>query len=217
MTIFNKKMYIIILFSLIILPLLIFGFWILIPFFLENPKYTILEKNNHFQIRKYDEMTIAKITTVGERYEGLRKGFIPLARYIGAKDREGPKISMTAPVMQQKKGYNNWEISFFMPSKFKENQLPISKNDKIEITTISSSILAVITFNGIANKELLEKKLSKLIKGIQEINYKKIPETEPIYSYYNDPSTPGFLRKNEIMIPVEACLLYTSPSPRDRG
>ena len=204
MTIFNKKMYIIILFSLIILPLLIFGFWILIPFFLENPKYTILEKNNHFQIRKYDEMTIAKITTVGERYEGLRKGFIPLARYIGAKDREGPKISMTAPVMQQKKEYNNWEISFFMPSKFKENQLPISKNDKIEITTISSSILAVITFNGIANTELLEKKLSKLIKGIQEINYKKIPETEPIYSYYNDPSTPGFLRKNEIMIPVEA-------------
>ena len=204
MTIFNKKMYIIILFSLIILPLLIFGFWILIPFFLENPKYTILEKNNHFQIRKYDEMTIAKITTVGERYEGLRKGFIPLARYIGAKNREGPKISMTAPVMQQKKGYNNWEISFFMPSKFKENQLPISKNDKIEITTISSSILAVITFNGIATTELLEKKLSKLIKGIQEINYKKIPETEPIYSYYNDPSTPGFLRKNEIMIPVEA-------------
>ena len=208
MTIFNKKMYNIILFSLIILPLLIFGFWILIPFFLENPKYTILEKNNHFQIRKYDEMTIAKITTVGERYEGLRKGFIPLARYIGAKDREGPKISMTAPVMQQKKGYNNWEISFFMPSKFKENQLPISKNDKIEITTISSSILAVITFNGIATTELLEKKLSKLIKGIEEINYKKIPETEPIYSYYNDPSTPGFLRKNEIMIPVEAAKNY---------
>ena len=204
MTIFNKKMYIIILFSLIILPLLIFGFWILIPFFLENPKYTILEKNNHFQIRKYDEMTIAKITTVGERYEGLRKGFIPLARYIGAKDRKGPKISMTAPVMQQKKGYNNWEISFFLPTKFKENQLPISKNDKIEITTISSSILAVITFNGIATTELFEKKLSKLIIGIEEINYKKIPETEPIYSYYNDPSTPGFLRKNEIMIPVEA-------------
>ena len=81
--------------------------------------------------------------------------------------------------------------------------MPISKNDKIEITTISSSILAVITFNGIATTELLEKKLSKLIKGIEEINYKKIPETEPIYSYYNDPSTPGFLRKNEIMIPVE--------------
>lgn len=203
MTIFNKKMYIIILFSLIILPLLIFGFWILIPFFLENPKYTILEKNNHFQIRKYDEMTIAKITTVGERYEGLRKGFIPLARYIGAKDREGPKISMTAPVMQQKIINDNWEISFYMPSKFDTDQLPISENNQIKIVTIPSTIMAVITFSGVAKTELLENKFTNLIKWIEEINYEIILGSKPIYSYYNDPSTPGFLRKNEIMIPVE--------------
>ena len=203
MTIFNKKMYIIILFSLIILPLLIFGFWILIPFFLENPKYTILEKNNYFQIRKYDEMTIAKITTVGERYEGLRKGFIPLARYIGAKDREGPKISMTAPVMQQKIINDNWEISFYMPSKFDTDQLPISENNQIKIVTTPSKIMAVITFSGVAKTELLENKFTNLIKWIEEINYEIILGSKPIYSYYNDPSTPGFLRKNEIMIPVE--------------
>tara|TARA_Y100000813_G_scaffold121372_1_gene87030 strand:- start:61 stop:666 length:606 start_codon:yes stop_codon:yes gene_type:complete len=196
-------MYIIILFSLIILPLLIFGFWILIPFFLENPKYTILEKNNHFQIRKYDEMTIAKITTVGERYEGLRKGFIPLARYIGAKDREGPKISMTAPVMQQKIINDNWEISFYMPSKFDTDQLPISENNQIKIVTTPSKIMAVITFSGVAKTELLENKFTNLIKWIEEINYEIILGSKPIYSYYNDPSTPGFLRKNEIMIPVE--------------
>lgn len=203
MTIFNKKMYIIILFSLIILPLLIFGFWILIPFFLENPKYTILEKNNHFQIRKYDEMTIAKITTVGERYEGLRKGFIPLARYIGAKDREGPKISMTAPVMQQKIINDNWEISFYIPSKFDTDQLPISENNQIKIVTTPSTIMAVITFSGVAKTELLENKFTNLIKWIEKINYEIILGSKPIYSYYNDPSTPGFLRKNEIMIPVE--------------
>ena len=203
MTIFNKKMYIIILFSLIILPLLIFGFWILIPFFLENPKYTILEKNNHFQIRKYDEMTIAKITTVGERYEGLRKGFIPLARYIGAKDREGPKISMTAPVMQQKIINDNWEISFYIPSKFDTDQLPISENNQIKIVTTPSTIMAVITFSGVAKTELLENKFTNLIRWIEKINYEIILGSKPIYSYYNDPSTPGFLRKNEIMIPVE--------------
>ena len=203
MTIFNKKMYIIILFSLIILPLLIFGFWILIPFFLENPKYTILEKNNYFQIRKYDEMTIAKITTVGERYEGLRKGFIPLARYIGAKDRKGPKISMTAPVMQQKIINDNWEISFYIPSKFDTDQLPISENNQIKIVTTPSTIMAVITFSGVAKTELLENKFTNLIKWIEKINYEIILGSKPIYSYYNDPSTPGFLRKNEIMIPVE--------------
>ena len=203
MAFFNNKMYIIILLILIIIPLLILGFWILIPFFLENPKYTILEKNNHFQIRKYDEMTIAKITTVGERYDGLRKGFIPLARYIGAKERDGPKISMTAPVMQQKKEKNNWEISFYMPSKFDINQLPLSNNNQIKIASTPSKIMAVIAFSGVAKTELLENNLTKLIKWIEEINYKIILESEPIYSYYNDPSTPGFLRKNEIMIPVQ--------------
>ncbi len=203
MTFFNNKMYIIILLILIIIPLLILGFWILIPFFLENPKYTILERNNYFQIRKYNEMTIAKIITVGERYDGLRKGFIPLARYIGAKERDGPKISMTAPVMQQKKENNNWEISFYMPSKFDINQLPISNNNQIKIASTPSKIMAVIAFSGVAKTELLENNLSKLIKWIEEINYKIISGSEPIYSYYNDPSTPGFLRKNEIMIPVQ--------------
>ena len=203
MTFFNNKMYIIILLILIIIPLLILGFWILIPFFLENPKYTILERNNYFQIRKYNEMTIAKIITVGERYDGLRKGFIPLARYIGGKERNGPKISMTAPVMQQKKENNNWEISFYMPSKFDINQLPISNNNQIKIASTPSKIMAVIAFSGVAKTELLENNLSKLIKWIEEINYKIISGSEPIYSYYNDPSTPGFLRKNEIMIPVQ--------------
>ena len=42
-----------------------------------------------------------------------------------------------------------------------------------------------------------------LIKWIEDINYEIILGSKPIYSYYNDPSTPGFLRKNEIMIPVK--------------
>ena len=203
MTLFKNKMFSFILLILIIIPLLVLGFWVLVPKFLETPKFTILEKNKYLQIRKYDEMTLAKIITNGERYDGLRKGFVPLARYIGAKERDGPKISMTAPVMQQKKGYNNWEISFFMPSKFDMDQLPISENNKIKIVTTPSTIMAVITFSGVAKTELLENKFTNLIKWIEEINYEIILGSKPIYSYYNDPSTPGFLRKNEIMIPVE--------------
>ena len=207
MTLFRKKMFFIIIIIVSIIPLLILGFWLLIPLFLENPKYTILQKNKHFQLRKYDEMIIAKIVTNGERYDSLRTGFIPLARYIGAKERSGPKIAMTAPVMQQKKGTSTWEISFFMPSKFNFDQLPLSSNNKIKITTVPSNTIAVVTFSGIVNTVLLEKKLSNLLRWIEEKNYKIISNMEPIYSYYNDPSTPGFLRKNELMIPVEIITL----------
>ena len=66
---------------------------------------------------------------------------------------------MTAPVMQQKKGYNNWKYLFLCLQNSRKISCLYLKNDKIEITTISSSILAVITFNGIATTELFEKTL----------------------------------------------------------
>ena len=69
MTLFKNKMFSFILLILIIIPLLVLGFWVLVPKFLETPKFTILEKNKYLQIRKYDEMTLAKIITNGERYD----------------------------------------------------------------------------------------------------------------------------------------------------
>ena len=72
MTLLKNKMFSFILIILIIIPLLVLGFWVLVPKFLETPKFTILEKNKYLQIRKYDEMTLAKIITNGERYDGLR-------------------------------------------------------------------------------------------------------------------------------------------------
>ena len=70
MTLIKNKMFSFILLIIIIIPLLILGFWVLVPVFLETPKFTILEKNKYIQIRKYDEMNIAKIITNGERYDG---------------------------------------------------------------------------------------------------------------------------------------------------
>ena len=61
MTLIKNKMFSFILLIIIIIPLLILGFWVLVPVFLETPKFTILEKNKYIQIRKYDEMNIAKI------------------------------------------------------------------------------------------------------------------------------------------------------------
>ena len=66
MTLFKNKMFSFILLILIIIPLLVLGFWVLVPKYLETPKFTILEKNKDLQIRKYDEMTLAKIITNGE-------------------------------------------------------------------------------------------------------------------------------------------------------
>ena len=102
MNLWNKKMILgYLVFGVFIILALVVSFWILIPTFLEKPKFSIAFSSGSIHVRNYSPMVAAQINTNGERYDGLRAGFIPLARYIGAKDREGAKISMTAPVMQQ--------------------------------------------------------------------------------------------------------------------
>ena len=190
-------------FAILIIITSITAFWLLLPRFLENPKFAVVISNGPIQVRNYEGMISAQVSTQGERYDGLRSGFIPLARYIGAKDREGGKISMTAPVMQQMSAQkNSWEISFFMPSKYGLDQLPVATNKDINFHTISPKQMAVITFNGVANKDLLNKKFLELNSWIEKSNFQIVGNTEPIYAYYNDPSTPGIFRKNEIMLPV---------------
>jgi len=190
-------------FTILIIMTLIIAFWLFVPSFLEKPKFSVILSSGSIQVRNYEAMISAQIKTKGERYDGLRAGFIPLARYIGAKDREGAKISMTAPVLQQMNPKeNSWAISFFIPSKYKLNQLPASNNDNINLKTIPPKKMAVISFNGVANKNLLSKKLFELKVWIENSKFEILGAEEPVYAYYNDPSTPGIFRKNEIMLPV---------------
>ena len=45
-------------------------------------------------------MLLQSVNVKGDQFSSLRKGFRPLLNYIGAKQRDGTKISITAPVMQ---------------------------------------------------------------------------------------------------------------------
>ena len=90
----------------------------------------------------------------------MRNGFKPLAGYIGAKEREGIKISMTAPVIQSSGDVENeWVVSFSMPSKYNEVSLPDPKNDRVYTEEMMQTTAAVLRFSGNANQQLLDKKL----------------------------------------------------------
>ena len=89
-----------------------------VPQFLEQPSHIVLEREGKFEIRQYENILLSSVKISGDQYSALRNGFKPLAGYIGAKEREGIKISMTAPVIQSSGNVENeWVVSFFMPSK----------------------------------------------------------------------------------------------------
>ena len=176
--------------------------WFMLPKFLEQPKYKVVRKENDIEIRSYDKILMSSVKVYGNQYNALRNGFQPLVRYIGAKERVSEKISMTAPVIQTINNESeNWTVSFAMPSKYNIDNLPKPANDDIYFEEIQPSLAAVIRFSGMANDSLLNQKTSSLKKWLELEGYTEL--SNPKFLFYNDPTTPGFLRRNEVMIIVE--------------
>ena len=131
-----------------------------VPQFLEQPSHIVLEREGKFEIRQYESILLSSVKIIGDQYSALRNGFKPLAGYIGAKEREGIKISMTAPVIQSSGNVENeWVVSFSMPSKYNKVSLPEPKNDQVYTEEMMQTTAAVLRFSGNANQQLLDKKL----------------------------------------------------------
>ena len=109
---------------------------------------------------------------------------------------------MTAPVIQTTNDESeNWTVSFAMPSKYNIDNLPKPKNDDIYFEEIQPSLAAVIKFSGVADTSLLTQKASVLKRWLELNGYTE--SSSPKFLFYNDPTTPGFLRRNEVMIIID--------------
>jgi hypothetical protein len=175
--------------------------WYLVPKFLETPAYKVVEKDRNIEVRYYESMLLQSVKVSGNQYKSLRQGFRPLVNYIGAKGREGEKISMTAPVMQSLGNTNNeWIVSFSMPSKYSKKTLPEPNNKQIYSEQLKPIMAAVIRFSGKTDRSgsLIKEKEKTLLNWLKNRDFKIV--SKPKYLFYNDPSTPGFLRRNEVMV-----------------
>ena len=173
--------------------------WFMLPKFLEQPKYKVVRKENDIEVRSYDKILMSSVKVYGNQYNALRNGFQPLVRYIGAKERVSEKISMTAPVIQTTNDETeNWTVTFAMTTKYNIDYLPKPTNDDIYFEEIQPSLAAVIRFSGVADTSLLNQKASVLKRWLELNGYTE--SSSPKFLIYNDPTTPGFLRRNEVMI-----------------
>jgi len=192
----------IILLTFSVLVICIMAAWYLVPKFLEQPSYKIVQKAGNIEIRLYDSILLKSVTVSGNQYQALRRGFRPLVTYIGAKKRDGDKISMTAPVMQMSGNtQEDWIISFSMPSKYDASSLPAPNNEQVFTETVGPTKAAVIRFSGNADEKLLAKKTEQLSDWLKKVAF--TAKSKPRYMFYNDPTTPPFLRRNEVFIEIE--------------
>ena len=171
-------------------------FWFVQTRNVEIARYALVESDGSMEIRDYPALTVAEVTRTGTRDQAVRSGFGPLARYIFARERQGEKIAMTAPVTQVSDG-NSWTIQFIMPSGYSLQNLPRPTGTDVRLREIPPARRAAIRFSGWGSDGLFREKDAALREWLQG---KGVEVTgTPVFAYYNDPFTPGFLRRNEIL------------------
>jgi hypothetical protein len=185
---------------------------------IEEPKYSVTEKTNNFEIRAYNAMVVAETLVEGSLDQASSAGFRRIADYIfgnnttqnGTSEKismtapvtlepKNEKISMTAPVsMAQDAG--KWRIYFVMPSKYTLETLPTPNNKAVTLRALPARNFAVLCFSGLAGEEKTAKKTEELLGWLKTKNIQ--PIGAPELARYNPPWTLPFLRRNEILVQI---------------
>jgi hypothetical protein len=110
-------------------------------------------------------------------------------------------IEMTTPVITQEEEMSGpTMMSFILPSRYTNEDVPEPKDRRIQIQVIPSREVAVLRFKGYARQEYVQKELHEL----QEILQKNDIQIRgaPFLMQYNSPMVPGILRRNEVGIEI---------------
>jgi effector-binding domain-containing protein len=183
---------------------------------IEKAPYTVVKKDNKFEIRDYDTYIIAETSVKGDLEDAGNKAFGRLFKYISGNNNAKQKVAMTSPVTQkadgekikmtapveQKKAEDSWKVSFIMPSSYTMETIPKPNDSRIVLKEIPARRIAAIRYSGTWSENRYIKHKSKLEAWISTNNLTSAGDV--IWARYNPPFTPWFLRRNEILIPIES-------------
>ena len=183
----------------------------------EEAEFTLIHKENNFEIREYSPRIIAQVSVSGNFNDSSSAGFKSLADYIFGNNvinDKSQKIAMTAPVVAEPKsekitmtapvlaeGKNSeWLISFVMPKEYSMESLPKPNNSAIVLIERPRERYAVVVFSGLVRESSYDEKATLLnefvkIQGLSSVGSLMIAR-------YNPPWTLPFFRRNELIIKI---------------
>ena len=157
----------------------------------ETAPYKVIRADGSFEIREYPELKIATTARAGDD-----SSFMKLFRYIDGGNVAKEKIAMTTPVFMV-----DGKMAFVVPEKHKA-ATPAPASPQVVVDTMKAQRVAVYRFSGSRTKDSEPEALAKLRTWTQQ---NKLQEAgSPFSAYYDPPWTPGFMRRNEALIPVQA-------------
>jgi hypothetical protein len=182
---------------------------------IEKVQYAVLEKDRAIEIREYKPYLVAETVVDSDFKDAGNVAFRRLFNYISGSNQTNESIAMTAPVEQQaasekiamtapvtQQAYGDkYAVSFVMPAKYTLETLPAPTDPAVTVKEIPGYKAAVIRYSGTWSPKRYEAKKAALEAYIKDNGL--IAAGEPIWARYDPPFQVWFLRRNEVIIPVE--------------
>lgn len=179
---------------------------------IEEPQYTVVRQYDGFEVRDYAPYLVAEVAVPGPADEAGNQGFRILAGYIFGGNKGERKIAMTAPVTQaaapvkiemtapvtQARAGDGFVVAFTMPRAFTLETLPEPLDPGIRLREVPGARYAVVRYSGSWSESNYDEHLRQLERGVAAAGLRTTGE--PIYSRYNAPFVPWFMRRNEIWL-----------------
>ena len=181
---------------------------------IEEPEYTLVRQLAGIEIRDYPAFTVAETIVPGPGSEAGSRAFPILAGYIFGKNKGDRKLAMTAPVTQtpvpvklemtapvtQTAAADGYVVQFVLPRGVTVATAPVPLDTRITLREVPPSRVAVIQYGGFWSESNYDEHLAKLQAAMKAENLAWTGE--PVFSRYNGPTTPWFMRRNEIWLHV---------------
>lgn len=167
---------------------------------LEEPKYQVLATEKDYEVRHYEPYVVAEVDVRGERPDS--QGFRTLAGFIFGDNDSREKMQMTAPVeSREAPGTDATTYGFVMESRYTLATLPTPTDERIRVRERPARIVAVHRFSGRWSKSNLSRHERLLLESLVADGIEVLGDVE--LARYNGPFTPWFLRRNELIVPIE--------------
>ena len=169
---------------------------------LEEPEYEVLFETDEIEFRRYDPYLVAEVTVSGK--SAGNQAFRILAGYIFGDNGSDEKMRMTAPVESRDSNSEQdvyQDYAFVMEKSYSLDSLPVPNDERFRLREKPERVVAVRQFSGRWSEKNISKQEQRLLDDLQTLGVEIAGPPE--LARYNSPFTPWFLRRNEIIVPVE--------------
>ena len=166
----------------------------------ESAPCQVVRSAGEFELRDYPVLTVVEtpMTRTGNHADG---SFMRLFTFITGGNGAKQKIVMTTPVFMSGSD-TDATMAFILPAKLQAGTIPKPTNKALTVRELPAGRFAVLRFRGGRNAKNEALALQRLKDWMKTEGLSVM--SAPVFAYFDPPWTPGFLRRNEVMLRTES-------------